>query len=167
MTIFTEPITTPQFEPFGQLIAAPESFGRQSFATGLSHGDRAPVLSTTHTPPFRLPLTLDKMECHPHSSQSFLPLDVTRWLVVVSLSLEPTDIRAFVVGPGVGVTIARGVWHYQLTALDRSARFAVLMWKNGAADDDQFARIEPVQVQEATATLDGDCELPPPVRADL
>ena len=55
MTIFTEPITTPQFEPFGQLIAAPESFGRQSFATGLSHGDRAPVLSTTHTPPFRLP----------------------------------------------------------------------------------------------------------------
>lgn len=155
MTVFARPITASEFEPFGQLIAAPERYGRESFAAGLSHQDRPPVLSATHTPPVRLPLTIDQMERHPHSSQTFIPLDVARWLVVVSLSLEPSDVRAFVVGPSIGVTIARGVWHHQLTALDRAARFAVLMWKNDAADDDQVAAIEPFQLEESTEPEDG------------
>jgi ureidoglycolate hydrolase len=53
------------------------------------------------------------------------------------------------VGPGVGVTIGRGIWHYQLTALDSDAKFVVLMWKDQSTDE-EIISIPPVELAAPT-----------------
>lgn len=145
MDVTVQPITAEAFAPFGRLISAPDTYGRQSFADSLDHDARAPVLSTTHVAASALPISVERLERHPHSSQTFLPLDVDRWVVAVSLTPDPSDVRAFIVGPGVGVTIGRGVWHHGLTVIGRPARFAVLMWKDGSTDD-EFLAIETLEI---------------------
>lgn len=147
MKLLVEPITAAAFEPFGDVIEAPENYGRQTFVDALAHDDRPFVLSTTHTKAVEMPLTIDRLERHTHSSQTFLPLDAERWLVIVSTTSDATDLHAFVVPGTIGVTIGRGIWHYSLAALDRDAGFAVIMWKNETADDDEWATITPITIQ--------------------
>lgn len=146
MRVAVEPITPEEFEPFGRIISAPPSIGRESFADALDHDQRPAVLSTTHVGPSELPLTIDQLERHPHSSQTFLPLDVSRWIVVVSPGPTAEGLLAFTVGSGLGVSFNRGTWHAGLTALDREAHFAVLMWKDGLTDDEFMSLEETVSV---------------------
>ncbi len=156
-----EPIDAEAFAPFGQVIAAPASPGRRSFTDGLDHADRPAVLSTTHVEPSAWPLTVAELERHPHSTQTFVPLHVGRWVVVVASAPEPEAIRAFVVGPDVGVTIGRGIWHHRLTAIDGPGRFAVLMWQDGETDD-EHAAIDPVDIViEPPTTADRSMSDPP------
>lgn len=152
MKLIAAPITAAAFEPFGDVITAPEIYGRETYTDALTPGARPFVLSTTHTKAHQTPITIDRLERHPHSSQTFLPLDVARWLVVVSATGESSDLRAFVVPGTTGVTIGRGIWHYSLTALDRDAGFAVIMWKNGTPDDDEWTTITPITIHTAPAT---------------
>src|SRR5438046_4391112 len=86
------------------------------------------------------------MERHEFSSQSFLPLDVARWLVVVAPAgadggPDPSRAVAFLAGPGQGVTYHAGTWHHPLTILDRPARFAVVMWRDGTSTDEEFGTL--------------------------
>jgi ureidoglycolate lyase len=144
--IHAEPVSATRFAPYGELIEAPPAPGRRPVTDALSwESSRAVVLSTTHVAPVSLPVVVDQLERHPHSSQTFLPLEVGRWIVIVASSVDPADVRAFVLGPGVGVTIGRGVWHHGLTVLDQPARFAVLMGKDGATDD-EFSAVAPFTV---------------------
>lgn len=145
MTIPIEPVTAANFSPYGQLVAPSEAYGRQSFSAGLSHDHRPVALSTTHVRAVQLPITIEQIERHPFSSQTFVPMEVSRWVVVVSVSPELSDLRGFIVGPGVGVTIGRGIWHYQLTALDSDATFVVLMWKDQSTDE-EIISIPPVEL---------------------
>ncbi|HIL05014.1 MAG TPA: hypothetical protein EYG17_03055 [Acidimicrobiia bacterium] len=145
MTIPIEPVTAANFSPYGQLVAPSEAYGRQSFSAGLSHDHRPVALSTTHVRAVQLPITIEQIERHPFSSQTFVPMEVSRWVVVVSASPELSDLRGFIVGPGVGVTIGRGIWHYQLTALDSDATFVVLMWKDQSTDE-EIISIPPVEL---------------------
>lgn len=141
-----EPIGADEFRRFGELIQAPDGPGRGDAAEALEFdSDRAVVLSTTHAVATTPPIRVEYLERHPHSSQTFLPLDVSRWLVIVATSLGRFDARAFLVGPGVGVTIRRGVWHHGLTVLDGPGRFAVLMARDGATDD-EFVDVTPFEV---------------------
>jgi len=153
MKLVAEAITAAAFEPFGDVITTPETYGRQTFTDAVEHDDRPFALSTTHTKARLTPLTIDRLERHPHSSQTFLPLDAERWLVVVSTTSQATDLSVFVVPGTTGVTIGRGIWHYSLTALDRDAGFAVIMWKGGTPDDDEWATIDPVMVEVSSTTL--------------
>jgi ureidoglycolate lyase len=150
--LVAEPITAAAFEPFGDVITAPQTYGRQTFTDGLAHDARPFVLSTTHTKSSEMPLSIDKLERHTHSSQTFLPLDAKRWLVVVSTTSESSSLRAFVVPGTTGVTIGQGIWHYSLTALDSDASFAVIMWKNGTPDDTEWATITPVIIETVPAS---------------
>ena len=140
------PITASAFAPFGQLITAPDEVGGRSPTGGLSFDPNRPVvLSTTHARRVEEPVVVRELERHPHSSQTFLPLEVRRWIVIVWLTCDAKGVKAFEVGPGRGVTIARGVWHHGLTVLDDDARFAVLMWKDGRTDD-EFRPIDAIEV---------------------
>lgn len=140
------PVTTGLFEPFGQLIEVPDQPGRRAFTDALSFGsDRDVVLSATHALPGNDTIVVDYLERHLGSSQTFLPLDVSRWVVIVGTNCDPDSRSAFLFGPGQGATIARGVWHHGLTVLDRAASFAVLMWKNGETDD-EFRDVEPSRI---------------------
>lgn len=146
MRIIAQPLTPEAFAPYGDVLAPPSDFGRAYFDEGLRNARAAarPSLSVSHARPLAgLPLEAKVMERHEFSSQSFLPLDVSRWLVIVAPSAadggpDPSRAVAFVAGPGHGVTYHAGTWHHPVTPLDRPARFAVFMWRDGTSADEEF-----------------------------
>jgi ureidoglycolate lyase len=146
MHLIAEPITADAFAPYGEVLEASKQPGRVYFKGALGNGraHAAPSLSVTHAAPIAaLPLTATLMERHEFSSQSFLPFDVERWLVIVADKAatggpDTATARAFVVGPGQGITYRPDVWHHPLTVLDRPARFYVSMWEDGTATDTEF-----------------------------
>jgi ureidoglycolate lyase len=85
-------------------------------------------------------VTITALERHPHSTQTFVPLKVGRWIVLVCPTLpdgapDTAKARAFVAGPEDGICIARNVWHAGLTVLDRPAEVGMMMWRADAGDD--------------------------------
>src|SRR5881409_1307590 len=146
MKLVAEPLTEKAFAPYGDVLAAPPEFGRAYFDEGLrtSRATAWPSLSVSHVRPLpSLPLEARVMERHEFSSQSFLPLDVSRWLVIVAPAdadgaPDPSRAVAFLAGPGQGVTYHAGTWHHPLTILDRPGRFAVVMWRDGTSTDEEF-----------------------------
>ena len=99
-----------------------------------------------------LPLTLAVLERHPYSTQAFLPLICTRFLVCVAPTLpdgEPdlSGLRAFVCGPGQGINYRPGVWHHGIVALDAPAEFAMLAWEDGSSGDCEERRVEDLVIR--------------------
>ena len=86
-----------------------------------------------------------------HSSQSFVALEAARWLVMgaprhAAGGPDMARAAAFVGGQGQGITYRADVWHHPLTVLDAPAAFAVFMWRDGSADDEEFVDIAPLLV---------------------
>jgi len=85
-------------------------------------------------------VTITALERHPHSTQSFLPIRVGRWIVLAAPtppdgSPDVANIRAVLAGPEDAICIGRNVWHAGLTVLDRPAEVAMMMWRADAGDD--------------------------------
>jgi ureidoglycolate lyase len=64
----------------------------------------------------------------------------TRFLIVVAPTAadggpDVDGLRAFVCGPGQGITYRAGVWHHPIIAVDGDADFAMLAWEDGSALD--------------------------------
>ena len=144
--IACEPLNAAAFAPFGQVIERPTGFGRVYFSDALANGrDGAkPNLSLTRSPPLAgSRLEAVKMERHEFSSQSFVPLDVARYLVVVAPhgvdgKPDSSRLQAFLARGDQGVTYGINVWHHPLTVLDRPGQFAVFMWLDGGRGDEEF-----------------------------
>ena len=143
-TILAEPITAEAFAPFGELLLAPNGIGRDYFDGGLSSArlSARPSLSLAVAAPLNsLPLDAVQMERHAFSSQSFVPMDVERYLAIVAPHAAggggpDTELaRAFLVDGRYGITFRADVWHHPMSALDRAATFAVFMWLDGDAGD--------------------------------
>ena len=143
--------TAEEFAPFGAVIDRPAEAGQRQFYSDWLGGEGiAPVFHVNHVPAASLPVTLNKLERHPHAAQCFVPLDVSRYLVTVAPSLpdgaaDLRGLRSFLLPGCLGVIFARGVWHAGASVLDRAGAFAVLMWR-GAPDDDVFVEIPPTQL---------------------
>jgi ureidoglycolate lyase len=145
-TLATEPLSAAAFAPFGQVIEHPADFGRVYVSEALANGrpGAKPSLSMTHSRFLSTPhLEAVKMERHEFSSQSFVPVDVSRYLVIVAPHgtdgrPDPARLRAFVARGDQGVTYGMNVWHHPLTVLDRPGRFAVYMWLDGGRGDEEF-----------------------------
>jgi ureidoglycolate lyase len=155
MIVFPEPLRADRFTPFGDVLEAPSEPGRLHFGGGLANRrvTAAPSLAVAHVRPLvALPLVATRMERHEYSSQTFLALDVARWLVIVAPKAsdggpDVARVRAFLGGPGQGVTYRADTWHHPLTVLDRTARFAVLIWLENSATDEEFLTLrEPFTV---------------------
>ena len=91
-------------------------------------------------------VTIRALERHPHSSQSFVPLDGTRYLVAVSPTTphgEPDHERlvAFIAEGTQAVNCQPGVWHAPHTVLGGSGKFIMLRWDNGTEADVEFRQI--------------------------
>lgn len=141
-------LTRNGFVPFGDVLEAPENGTRGWFDGGLTNArPRArPSLSPIRrTRAAVLPLVAPRMERHRLSSRSFVSLSAGRWLVGAAPDTRSApDIngfRAFIAHAGQGVTIAPGVWHLPLTALDAPADFAIFMWLDGGPDDEDWAEL--------------------------
>ena len=148
-TIVAEPLTAEAFKPFGAVLEGPLTPGRifvsETLANGRSH---APVCLSVATvePRKDLPLHVTVLERHEHSSQTFIPLSVSRYLVLATLDApgggpDLSRLRAFVARAGQGVTYGMGTWHHPVTVLDTPASFAVLMWRDGTSGDEEFVPV--------------------------
>jgi ureidoglycolate lyase len=148
-------LTPEAFAPYGQVMRPPAERGRLYFQEALGNGrpDVPACLSMSRAMPLAtLPLRATMLERHEFSSQSFMPLSVARWLVIVAPPApgggpDATRAEAFVAGPGEGVTYRMGTWHHGMTVLDRPAEFAVFMWRDGSKLDEEFVDLaEPFDV---------------------
>jgi ureidoglycolate lyase len=140
------------FGAFGALLERPHRVG-----------ERAPIDEwlkpvpgrTLHThlnrvAPTRGSLNVDRVERHPHAAQVFVPVGVSRYLIVVMPpdadgAPDATRARAFVVPGTTGVAYRPGTWHTGIAVLDQEGSFLVAMWRGGE-DDDVFAPIPPIEV---------------------
>ncbi len=154
MMVRAEPLTADAFAPFGGLLTPPSHAGeRHYFDDHLANlrPNARPSLSVVLAKPVALPLTVGMMERHALSSQSFIPMGASRWLVLVAPDganggPDMTRLRAFLPAPGTGITLQVGCWHYPLTVLDAPAPFTLAMWRDGGPDDEEVRDVSPVTV---------------------
>jgi ureidoglycolate lyase len=155
MEIVPQILSHEAFAPFGDVIDVPNEVGRKYYdnALGNLRPGALPSLSVSfkaETPD--RPLRANLLERHEFSSQTFMPLDVERWLVVVAPH-APTGgpdvarVTAFIASGRQGVTYKPDTWHHGLTVLDRPGRFAVFMWRDGTAGDEEFVSVPPFTVR--------------------
>ncbi len=149
MPIALEPLDAASFAPFGQVISRPARVGdRASYEAGLSNRrPRATIrLWVNHVQPATPPLVATKLESHRYSSQTFLPLSVSRYVVITAPSLasgapDVDGIVGFIAEGTQGITYVADVWHHPICALDELASFTVLMWKDDSPGDEEWATL--------------------------
>lgn len=154
MRLRARPLTPEAFAPYGEVLTPPEDPGRTYFEDALASArpNARPSFSLSHRAALDEPvLRSDLLERHEFSSQTFVPLDVSRWLIVVCPHAanggpDAANAIAFVAGPGQGVTYRANTWHHGLTVLDRAARFAIFMWRDGGPTDEEFVKVSPFTV---------------------
>ena len=158
-TLVVRPLTAEAFQPFGAVTAMDDGSRRNPLPGAFERTAEAvePRLwVATVTSAAALPLTLRTLERHPHSAQTFLPIDAP-YLVVVCHSDQVGQpdlgtLQAFHATAQQGVTYARNVWHHGLTVLETPARFVVSMSFTGSGGDDIFVPLGlPVQLVSAQA----------------
>jgi len=153
------PLTAAAFAAFGRVLDMPGEPGRRALDETLTSRRAAarPSLSLRLVAPAAgLPLRATRMERHAHSSQTFIALNGGDWLVAVAPHgadgwPDVAQLRAFRARPGQSVTYAPDVWHLPLLALDRPTSFAMLIWRDGTAADEEFVDIAPVLITLAEA----------------
>ncbi|MCH8845087.1 MAG: ureidoglycolate lyase [SAR324 cluster bacterium] len=156
MLISAQPLTPAAFEPFGQVFTAPEKPGLRDDIVMLSNLRQAahPSIIVARVEPSSLPLTATVMERHRFSSQSFVPMNVSRYVVIVAPGMgdgspDISKVRAFIAESGQGISYNPNTWHHGVTVLDQPADFAVFMWNDGTADDTEFLKLkESFEVRE-------------------
>ena len=150
-----QPLTPEAFAPYGEIISFPDRVGRTYFEDALGNlRDWAkPSLSTTFKPatPAGASITIDLLERHEFSSQTFIPLSDVRWLIVVCPHHPdggPDAARSvvFIADGTQGVTYRPDTWHHGLTVLEGEGQFAIFMWRDGTGGDEEFVKIEPVEL---------------------
>ncbi|MFZ5779730.1 MAG: ureidoglycolate lyase [Pseudomonadota bacterium] len=155
MEIETQPLTREAFAPFGDVIDVPTEPGRTYYEEALGNlrpGARPSLSLSLKAETSERPLTAELLERHEFSSQTFLPLDAARWLIVVAPHAatggpDVAGVKAFIAGGRQGVTYRPNTWHHGLTVLDRPGRFAVFMWRDGGKGDEEFVPVEPFTIR--------------------
>ena len=139
------------FAPFGAVLEVGDKAGLdvnsswadqidQDPAFAHSTGQALPVASIYRNRPRPWPVVIDEIERHPLSSQLFMPMTASRWLVVVvpdDDAGEPgiAKARAFLANAHQGICYRPGTWHSPLIGLDAESEFFVLMWSRSPTDD--------------------------------
>ena len=155
MQIDPQPLTRAAFAPFGDVFDVPDTPGRTYYEDALGNLRPAarPSLSLSLQPEtVDRPFTAELLERHEFSSQSFVPIDAGRWLVVVAPHAaaggpDVAGVKAFIATASQGVTYRANIWHHGLTTLDRPGRFAIFMWRDGGPGDEEFVPVAPFTIR--------------------
>lgn len=130
--ILAQALTREAFAAYGELIAPGRSERDINFGTARRYDDVASLdvdeaggracvaIFRTETPAGQAAYPLRAFERHRLGSQSFIPMGAARCLAVLAGDGEQPDesaIAAFVIEPGQGVTLRRGVWHHPLITI--------------------------------------------------
>ena len=150
-----EPLIAARFAPFGDVLENDGSARRNYYpaATAAGQGEGELRYWISYVEPAQVArLMVAQIERHPYAAQTFIPVQASRWLVIVAPhqpdgSPDVSAMRAFLAAPGQGISYRRGTWHHGTTVLDAPAQFAVLMWRRTAGDDDEFYDLDtPIEV---------------------
>ena len=154
MEIVPQPLTQAAFAPYGDVIEVPKAAGRNYYEDALGnlrpHARPSLSMSFREPTPDR-PLKSELLERHEFSSQTFVPVDVGRWLIVVAPHAKAggpdmAGLKAFIADGTQGVTYRPNTWHHGLTTLDRPGRFAVFMWR-ADTEDEEFVPVTPFTIR--------------------
>lgn len=155
MKLVVQPLTAEAFSPFGELFTAPDTPQRGAAVSNIENRrhNAKPTLSMTCDAPVVLPVEISKLESHPYSSQAFLPIDLSRFLIVVApSSVDGTPIleeaRAFIGNRMQAFNYNVNVWHCGFMGLDQLTRYAVLIWRTGSEDEVFFDLPSPITIVE-------------------
>lgn len=150
------PLTAEAFAPFGQVQSLSGQAPRRGHIPGAvertQEASEPQLWIATVPDPVVLPLAITKLERHPFSAQTFIPLNGSGYLVTVCQSTpdgapDLATLRLFHATPDQAVTYRRNVWHAGLAPLQADARFVVSMSFTGRDDDDEFLPLEtPVEL---------------------
>jgi ureidoglycolate lyase len=160
MRIAPQVLTGPAFAPFGEVVEHAGEGRRRQLANPFDAQPEASRFSmwvTRASVPARLPLLIRTLERHRSSAQTFIPLSPVRYLVVVATTdgnggPEPAGLKAFIAGPGQGVSYRKDTWHHGLTVLDEPGDFAVMMGLRRDGKDDEFVDLPgSIEVSDGTA----------------
>lgn len=153
-----EEISAAAFAAFGDVFTAPlpgsPRVELENELVNLRPNARA-RLSLATIAPVRLPLHVQHMERHAFSSQTFVPLQASAYLVLVAangIDDEPdiSTLRAFRVPGHLGINYRAGTWHHPMLAMDAAASFAVWMFVDGTRNDEQFVPLaQPLTIDAA------------------
>lgn len=150
MTVKVEPLSVEAFEPFGDVVSAGLRAGLSANQGTATRFDwctelvNARAQAKANVSVFRsvakaLPFTLKLLEHHPYSTQAFLPMVCTRYLVCVAPTVDGgpdvRGLRAFLCQPGQGINYRVGVWHHPIIALESDADFVMVAFEDGTRDD--------------------------------
>jgi ureidoglycolate lyase len=155
MQVTAQPLSREVFAAFGDVIDIPDSAGRTYHDDALGNlrpGASASLSMILKAETAERPLRADLLERHEFSSQTFVPIDVGRWLIVVAPHAaaggpDLAGVCAFIATGRQGITYKPDTWHHGLTVLDRPGRFAVFMWLDGSKGDEEFVPVEPFTVR--------------------
>ncbi|WP_420405852.1 ureidoglycolate lyase [Nisaea sp.] len=137
-TITAKPLTAEAFAPFGEVLeaAGAPDFMINAGLCGRYHDRARPqtdtegavTLSIGRSDAVSLPLALKMMERHPDGSQAFVPMNGTRFLVVVAEDDvgSPRRPQAFVTNGAQGIQYKRNCWHGVLAPLSGPADFLIV-----------------------------------------
>ena len=158
MRIASRPLTREAYAAYGDVIAAGREgegsaanqgtarrFDRLAHLENLRPGAAANVCVFRSTPWTERPVSIRLLERHPASTQAFVPMNATRFLVVVATGgarPDPSTLAAFVATGVQGITYRPGVWHHPLIALDQVTDFACVVWEDGSAGDCETVHLE-------------------------
>lgn len=137
--LIAKPLTEYAFSDYGQIIEARGPAELINDDTAQKFGDLATIeadgpyarvgVHLYHAKPRHLPQTIKLIERHPLGSQLFMPLDGSRYLILVGRydgpSLNQDTLRGFI-ADGIGINLKPGVWHCPLFVIDKPGRFLVI-----------------------------------------
>ena len=162
--IQAQPLTAEAFSPFGQVVSAGLKQGssanqgtavRFDWCADLrnARSEAKPNLAVFRSTPLEPPITIKLLERHPQNTQAFMPMIVSRFMIIAAPNLrdgspDTEQLQAFLCLPGQGINYNAGVWHHPIIALDQPAEFAMLAWEDGTPlDCEEFPLKLPIQIR--------------------
>jgi ureidoglycolate lyase len=133
-TLKFEPLTREAFQPFGEVIdVAGWSFHHinkgmveryHDFCEiDVSERGGRPGISIMRAFPYDLPMKAEFLERHPLSTQAFMPLNGSQFLIIVAPpgdTVRVEDLRCFVSNGHQGINYKKGTWHHVLLSVARA-----------------------------------------------
>jgi ureidoglycolate lyase len=155
--LIAQALTPAAFAPFGDVIAPARNGNSSPINEGTAQrfddltqldvseqgGEACVTIFRTQDGTHVAPYALTMFERHLLGSQSFVPMAQGRVLVVVTQGDDTPDedaIQAFIVEPGQGVTLRRGVWHHPMITIGGADVFVIE--RRAVEVDCEIARIK-------------------------
>lgn len=152
LSVSSRRLTLEEFLPYGDVVEHHGVERWRFMPEILAHDPQVAALATWVAKPNAAvegPLQITKLERHAHSSQTFIPLTDTPYLVFVVGSMvdgspDISTAKAFLAAPQQGVCIRRGTWHHALSPLARNSQFLVVMGRSKDVNvpDDEITILE-------------------------